>query len=175
MSRNIKVFLLTIFLFFFNSHLVAEDKIRFIDINYIYFNSTAGKDLLNKIKTKSKKINGELLDYKKKLNSKRDEVIKQKNILSNEELQKKTTNLEKEINEYNKKTSNRRNELIEFKNKAKNNFYLSLTKVVQEYALDNSIEIIIKKENIIIGKTNLDATSEIMVLFNKKIKSIKIK
>jgi Skp family chaperone for outer membrane proteins len=175
MIRNIKIFLLTFFLFSFNSYLFAENKIQFIDINYIYFNSNAGKDLNDKIKIKTKKINDELIKYKKKIENKRDEIITQKNVLSQDELQKKRVGLEKEVVEYRKTISKKNNELNKFKNDAKNIFYESLTKIVQEYAVDKSVEMIIKKENIVIGKTNLDATKEVMNLFNKNIKNIKIK
>ena len=34
---------------------------------------------------------------------------------------------------------------------------------------------IFKKENILIGKTNLDATNDVLNLFNKKIKKISVK
>ena len=46
---------------------------------------------------------------------------------------------------------------------------------MQDYAVSNSVEMILKKENILIGKNNLDITKEIMSLFNKNIKDIKIK
>ena len=46
---------------------------------------------------------------------------------------------------------------------------------MQDYALSNSVEMILKKEDILIGKNNLDITKEIMNLFNKNVKDIKIK
>ena len=54
-------------------------------------------------------------------------------------------------------------------------FYINLTKIMQDYALSNSVEMILKKEDILIGKNNLDITKEIMNLFNKNVKVIKIK
>ena len=88
----------------------------------------------------------------------KDKIMSQKNVLSQEELQKKTIDLEKKAKSYNDRMSKKNNELNIYGNKAKVEFYNQLTKIVAEYAAKNSIEMIVKKENILIGKTNLDAT-----------------
>ena len=105
----------------------------------------------------------------------KDKIMSQKNVLSQEELQKKTIDLEKKAKSYNDRMSKKNNELNIYGNKAKVEFYNQLTKIVAEYAAKNSIEMIVKKENILIGKTNLDATKDILDIFNKNIKTIKIK
>ena len=47
-------------------------------------------------------------------------------------------------------------------------------KIVQDYASNNSIEMIIKKDNILIGKNDLDATKEVLDLFNESVESIEV-
>ena len=95
--------------------------------------------------------------------------------MSNEELRSKALDLEKKAKEYNAIISKKNNELNVFKDKVTREFYINLTKIMQDYALSNSVEMILKKENILIGKNNLDITKEIMNLFNKNVKDIKIK
>ena len=175
MLKNIKVLFLTLCLLFFNTYLSAENKISFIDVNYIFINSDAGKKINNKIKTKSKKINDELLNYQKKIEEEKLKLNNQKNILSKEEFQKQAKGLEKKVKEYNGALTKDNGELKKYTNKAQNEFYLQLSTIVQEYAVNNSIEIVLKKKNILIGKKNLDITKDIMNLFNKKVKVIKIK
>ena len=102
-------------------------------------------------------------------------MINQKNILSQEELQKKSIDLKNQIDKYNKMLSDMNNQLNKNRNKAKVQFSKELSTIVQKYASDNSIEMIIKKDNILIGKNNLDATQDILKLFNKNVESIKIK
>ena len=46
--------------------------------------------------------------------------------------------------------------------------------ILAKYAEKNNISIIIGKQNIIMGKTELDITSEILALVNKEIKPFKI-
>ena len=45
---------------------------------------------------------------------------------------------------------------------------------METYAKENSISIILKKENILIGKTNLDISQNILDIFNKNVKTIKV-
>ena len=49
-----------------------------------------------------------------------------------------------------------------------------LQEILAEYASKNSITFILKKSNIIIGKSELDITKEIMNTINKKIKTINL-
>ena len=172
MIKNIKFFIILIFLLFYNSLLFAENKILFIDINFIFLNSTAGKKINDKVNAEAKKISNEMTNYQKELDGDKDKLISQKNVLSQEELQKKSISLEEKAKKYNKIISTKNNELSKFKNDANIKFYQELTKIVQEYAKDNSIEMIVKKQNIIIGKTSLDATQDVLNIFNKKIKNL---
>ena len=47
-----------------------------------------------------------------------------------------------------------------------------LNPILSEYSAKNSISLIIQKKNIVIGKTELDITSQILDLVNLKIKSV---
>ena len=172
MLKKINFFLIIIFSFFVNTYSFSENNILFIDIEYIYFNSNAGKIVNKKIQSETKKINDEFSGYNKEIQGEKDKLVNQKNILSQEELQKKSIELKKQIREYDKIISNKNNQLIKYKNETKIEFTKKLSKIVQEYAFNNSIEMIIKKNNILIGKKELEVTEEVVNLFNKNIKSI---
>ncbi len=172
MLKKVKFFLITIFIFLISTYSFAKNNILFIDIEYIYFNSNAGKIVNEKVQSQTKKINDEFSGYNKTIKEQRGKLINQKNILSQEELQKKSIDLEKKIKEYNKIISNKNKKLIKYKNETKIEFTKKLTKVVAEYASNNSIEMIIKKDNVLIGKNELDATKTVLDLFDKNIKSI---
>ena len=174
MFKNIRLIASFILFFFISSYSFAENKILFIDLEYIYSNSNVGKKIVKKIKSDSKKINEEFVSYQKIIKDKKDDLIKQKNILSEDELLKKSINLDKEINKYNVIINKKNNELAIYANKNKAEFSKLLVDVVQNYAKENSIEMIIKKTNILIGKNNLDATQDVLKLVDKNIKNIKI-
>ena len=58
------------------------------------------------------------------------------------------------------------------KNKLNNKLLDLLNPILTTYSKENSISIIIEKRNIIIGKTDLDITEEIVNILNKKIKKL---
>ena len=172
MSQCIKTIILTVLLFSYNSYSTAENNIRFIDVDYIYKNSIAGKKVNKQIALNLKKINNEFSNYKKELKEDQDKLINQKNVLSKKELEKKSVDLETKVIKYNKIISKKKNELSNYTNNVRINFYTNLTKIVQDYATKNSIDIIIKKKDILIGKNTLDITQDLIKLFNENFKTL---
>ena len=59
--------------------------------------------------------------------------------------------------------------------KSQAEFIKQLNPIFVEYSKKNSISMLIQKKNIIIGKTELDVTQDILDIVNKKIKKINIK
>jgi len=161
-------------LFLINNNLYANDKIVFININYIFTNSNAGKKLYEQIDQKNKQIQIEINKTKTELESEKKQILSQKNVLSVEEYNKKITNLENKIIEMNTKIQKKQDELNLFKNKVEKNFSKQLNMIIEEYSVQNSIDIIFKKENLLMAKKNLDITENIFNLFNEKIDIIKL-
>ena len=62
------------------------------------------------------------------------------------------------MKEYNSEIKKKNSELTKFQLNVRNEFYKSLRPILEEYAKSNSIDIILKKDNVLIGKTNLDIT-----------------
>ena len=56
-----------------------------------------------------------------------------------------------------------------------NLFFNRLNLIVENYSVNNSISIILRKENLLMAKKNLDITSDIFNLFNEKIEKLTIK
>ena len=168
------------YIFFFisilliNSNVFAQDKIAFIDLNYLYNNSTAGKKINNQIEDKRKKINSEFQQGKKKIDGKKEKLLSQRNVIEEVEFKKKFVQLEDEIKEFNIKISNKQKEISKFNNKAKIEFSNKLRLILEDFSKENSIAMIIRKENLLIGKSNLDVTKNILDLLNKKVKEIKV-
>ena len=81
----------------------AEKKIAFIDIDMIINQSEFGKKSYKKIDNDFKKESEKLIKIEKNLVSKEKEILNQKNILSEEELNNKIADLKKEINNFQKK------------------------------------------------------------------------
>ncbi len=163
------------FLIFFTSNpSYANNEILFIDIDYIFTNSSAGKKVNEEIKKKSKIVNDEYKTYKKKTEEKKTKLLNQKKILSNEEFKKQYMTLEKEVNDFNKKISIKNNRLINLKKQIRGEFTKQIKIILQNYAQDNSVQMILNKDRILVGKKDLDITKKILDIFNQNVKIIKV-
>ena len=81
--------------------------------------------------------------------------------------------------DFRKKITNFRQERVSINNKFRdqklketNSLVTSLNNILANYAEKNSISLIIQKKNIVIGKSDLDITKDILEIFNSEVKSI---
>ncbi len=167
MFKNIQIFLLILFSFFLNNHSLAQAKIAFIDLNYIYSNSKSGKKIIKEIDNKQSKINKDFKEYQKKLDKEKDNLLSKKNVLEKDEFKKRITELENNLKKYNQEISKKNKDLLDFRKKSKNDFALSLRSTLEKYAKENKISLILRKEQLLLGESGLDITKEILELFNK--------
>ena len=168
----LKYFFVLFFIFFYTNFSYANEKIAFIDIDKIINGSNLGKKLNIELDKKIKKENDLLIAEEKKLKDKELEILNQKNILSEDELDKKITKLRNEINNYRNKKLKMDNKFRDIKLKQTNSLVSSLNVILSNYAEKNSISLIVQKKYIVVGKTELDITNNILKIFNEEVKSI---
>ncbi len=146
----------------------AEKKIAFIDIDLIINESEFGKKSYKKIDDNFNKENEKLLKIEKNLVIKEKEILKQKNILSEVELNKKVNNLKKEINDFQSKKRLMNEKYNKMRLDKTNEMVQSLNIILSKYADENDISLVIQKKFIVIAKSGLDITSEVLKIFNKE-------
>ncbi len=150
---------------------LAQEKIVFINVNYIFANSVAGKEAAKSLEKKVKNLEIEVSKFSSDINIDKEKLVKQKNILSEDDFKKKFDSIDNEINEFNKKIKIKNNEIVDLKKKIRSKFAEELRKILKEYSTNNSIELILKQENVLIGSNELNITNEILkVVDSKKIK-----
>ena len=167
----IKVFVFFYFLFLTSN--IYANEISFINLNKIMNESIVGQYINNKIKIEKNKILEEFKNTEKTLKDNENKILSQKNLLKIEEYNKKVANLKNDVANYN---SQRKKILSQFKikqNKVSQEVISQINIILTEYMKDKSISLIIRKKDIIVAKTELDITDEIIVLLDKKIKEIK--
>ena len=167
MSKKLSILTVGILIFFLGSNLFANEKIAFIDLNFVYSNSKIGKKMIKEIENKKKEINKDFKDFQSKLNKEKEKIIAQKNVLSEDEYKKKIISLEDDLKKYNEIISKKNKNLIDYQNKSKNEFVKKLQSTLQKYATENSISMILRKEQILIGSNQLDVTKDVLELVNK--------
>ena len=175
MLNKFYYFFFLLFFLSFNSNTQAQEKIVFVDINYIFNKSTAGKSVNKQINDKNQKLSTDLKKYQKNIDTQKEKIIKQKNVISKEEYKNKILALEKEIQEYKKAINKKKIDLSNYKIKVRIEFTKLLQPILETYSKDNLISMILDKKEVLIGKTSLDSTKEILDLFNKNVKKIAVK
>ena len=167
MNKKIIILIGGIFIFFSINKLYASEKIVFIDLNYVYANSKVGKKIISETKKKQTIINKDAQDFQKKLDDEKKKLLTQKNVLAEEEFKKKLLQLENNLKKYNQIITKKNQDLADFQKKHKNEFIQGLNSTLEIYSKEHSISMILRKENLLIGKNALDVTEDILELFNK--------
>ena len=147
---------------------LAEKTIAFIDIDMIMNKSEFGKKSYKKIDDDFNKENEKLLKIEKNLVLKEQGILKQKNVLSEEELNKKIIDLRKEISDFQSKKRLLNEKFNEIRLNKTNQMVQSLNLILSKYADENDISLVIQKKFIVIARSGLDITSEILKIFNKE-------
>ena len=119
--KNLSVirFILVIFFFTPFNNSIAENKIVFIDLNYIFTNSSAGKSVNVQLKKAHKSNLEKFKKLEENLKKEETEIIAQKNILDKEDYQKKITELRAKVSKYRTERNVTLKDLSKKRNKAK--------------------------------------------------------
>ena len=172
-TKYLLSFVLILF-FSVNISLAFAEKIVYIDMDKIMQISKAGKNAISKINDQKKKDVSKFQKIEKELKSREQDLITKKNVISAEEFNKKLETLTKEINNY----RTLRQEAIDLSTKSRLNasadFAEKIKPILADYASENNIDMIIQKKNIVMGKTDLDITDEILKIVDKKINKLKV-
>ena len=161
--------------FFFNNFFflnitfsIANDKIAFIDLNYILSESNEGKKILAKLEIDNSKNLKFFESEEEKLKQENENIEKLKNILSENEYKKKVNLFKNKVNAYNLKKTNTIKSFEEIKNSELNIFFVKLNEIMNNFMQENSISVILDKKNIVMANNKNDISKDILKLVNKK-------
>jgi len=168
-------FILIFFFIIFTNHSYAEDKIVYLDVNYLLTKSEVGKYVNENLKKINEKNNEEFQKLEIEIKSYEKKLLSQQNILKKEDYDNKISELRNKFKSYQEKKQIKQNELNKLTNNLGNEILKNINEILTEYSKNNSISLVIEKKNIVIGKTEFDVTNDILILLNKKIKKIEFK
>tara|TARA_B100000902_G_C27129221_1_gene822712 strand:- start:457 stop:969 length:513 start_codon:yes stop_codon:yes gene_type:complete len=170
MKIYLKLFLILIFIFINHSQSIADQKITFLNLEKILNNSNSGKKIVKNLEAlKNQNAN----NFKKKsdeIRIKEENILKQKNILSKEEFEKKILNLRQEVDQFNK---NRNKTIKEYEITKKNEldeFLKKITPLIEKYIVENSVSLVLNQKNIFIADKKYDITDKIIAIVDENLK-----
>jgi outer membrane protein len=171
-----KYVIILFFVFALNSSFSnAENKIVFIDMEKVMTTSKAGSSILNQIEVRNKKALLEFNDNKKKLKELETQLISQKNILAKPEYEKKVIKLRSEIKKYQDQRKETIMKLNQLKVSNTNDFLQKINQLLVKFSDENSISLILQKNNIVTGKSELDISNEMIKIIDLNIQEFIIK
>ena len=170
-----KFFFILLFLSISINHLKADDKIFYIDIDYVLINTIAGKDLFNILKKEEEiKIDKFKLNDDK-FKDKEKKILGKKNLISKEEINNQLKLLQVEFEKYQKEKIKEVDELKMKRNRNIANFLNLINPIIERYMSDNSIYMLIDKKNVFIARKEYDISNNLIKLIDNQIKNIQIK
>ena len=169
---NYKKNLIYILIIFFSTISLSKsnESVAYLDLDNIVKNTKAGKSIINKLKVSKETALKKFEQKEKALKKVEEDINKQKNVLSNEELKKKISDFRKEISSF----RNDREKLINDFNIKKiqefEKFFQKITPLIEDYIKEKNIDIVFDKKDIFIANRNKNITNEIIKIIDAKIK-----
>ena len=151
----------------------SKAEIAYLDMGLLLKKSEVGKSLNEKITLLKNKHITKFKKIESKLISKEKSLLAQKNILDQNEFEKKLDLLSEEIKKYRSDKKVSENKLNKIKMDDTKEILKILNPIITNYVDKNSISIVIPKKNIIVGKKKLDITNEIINILNLEATNIK--
>ena len=170
-----KFFFIIIFLFFSINSLNAEDKVSYINIDFVLTNTLAGKDLLDTLKKEEELIINKFKTSDNNFKNKEKKILAKKNLISKEEINKELKLLQVNFQKYRKDKIKEVDELKIKRNRNIVNFLNMINPIIEKYMADNSIYMLIDKKNVFIASKDYDITNNLIELIDNQIKTIEIK
>jgi Skp family chaperone for outer membrane proteins len=168
-------FLVLIFLSLSINFLKADDKVFYVDIDYVLTNTVSGKQLLKTLKKEEElKINKFKLNDDNFKNEEK-KILSKRNLISEDEINKELRLLKVQFQKYRKEKIKEVDEFKIKRNRNITNFLNLINPLIEKYMADNSIYMLIDKKNVFIAKKEYDITNILIELIDNQIKNIEIK
>ena len=166
-----KRFLIFFFLIFFSftATLIAEDKIYYLNVDFLLNESKIGKKIIKELENLHEDNLKLIKETEKKLIQKDKDIKNTKNIISKIEFEKKIASLNKELNEFNNFRNNLSNNFNSQKIERLNSLFKDINPIIENYMKKNNINILLDKKNIFIGNIDRDITNDIIEIIDQKL------
>ena len=174
MNKRFIIFFTLILIVSFPLKSFSNEKIVFLDMNKVLNNSNAGKFINDQLKKKDEIYRKNIKELEVSIKKDDEDISAKKNILNQDELNKKINLLNNKIKKYQEQINTNRKELDTLKLKYTKVLLEKLKPILSDYSKENSVSLIIDKKNIVIGINDLNITNDIIKILDNNVKKIDI-
>ena len=169
--RLIKKFTTIIIVLFTFTHLSqAQEKIVYLNLDSVVNNTQAGKSIIAKLENSKKTALQKFEKKEKDLKKIENEINKQKNIISEDELKKKLFEFRKKVTNFRQDRERVINEFNQKKKMEFDLFFKKITPIIESYVKEKNIDIVLDRKNIFIASKKRNITQDIIKIIDSKIK-----
>jgi outer membrane protein len=165
-----KLFFIFLFFFLNISQGNSNEPIAYIDMDFVIKNSNIGKKTFESINILNDRNINELKKKEKILKDLESKIISKKNIMSKENFDKEVLIFREKANKFKDDKSKMVKEFNSFKKKELDGVLSKISPVINDFMEKKSVKILLDSKNILIGRSNLNLTNEIIQEINEKIK-----
>ncbi len=165
-----KFFFISIFFFLNIAQVNSSEPIAYIDMDFIIKNSEIGKKTLNSINNLNEKNLNEIKNNEKILKDLENDIISKKNIISKEDFDKEVLFFKEKANKFKEDQSKMVEDFNNYKRKEFDGILSKISPIINAYMEKKSVKILLDSKNILIGRSNLNLTNEVIKEINEKIK-----
>lgn len=143
-------------------------------MNKILNESKAGISIKNKLEKIHKSNLDKFKTKDEEFKNKEQKLLSKRNIMKKDDFELKINELRESYKKYQEDKKSKLQEISNKRNKGTEQILKTLQSILATYSNKNNISIILDKRNIIIGKSELDITKEIMLKLDKELPSVKV-
>ena len=148
--------------------------IVYLDMEKAMNQSIVGKSLTSQLDVIHKSNLEEFKKNEEDLKKEELLIISQKNILSEENYKNKVNLFKEKLNSYKKKRQEKIDLVTKKRMKATSDLLKQINPILSDYSKNNGISIILRKQDIVLARTDLDITKQIIDEIDLKIKKINL-
>lgn len=153
----------------------ADMMIAVVDMQEVLNKTDAAKNILEQAKAQREKLAKEIKAIEDGLKKDEADLIKKKDTVKADEFEKLKKDFEKKLQDARAKVQAKRKSTDDAFNKAVGELRDNVLAVVTALSDEKKIQLVITKQNVVIGSNSLDITQDVMTKLNARIKAIKIK
>ena len=169
--KKLKLFTYVIFfLLIFSKVAYSTDKIAVLDLDSLLEKTNYGKKIIADLNSLNEQNLKSLQKIEADIKLNQEDIKKQKNLLSEEELENKVNKLNADIIEFQK---TKKNLVSNFNLKKKNKldeFFKMIIPEIETYINEKDITLVFDKKNLFIANKKNNITDEIVIIIDEKLK-----
>ena len=165
-----KILFFSFFYFILIINANSENKVAYVDLDFLITNTKIGKTLFEKLKNNENKKFEEFSIKEKNLKEQEKKILSSKNIISEKQLNIDIEKFQKKLQTYKNSKSAEIEKLKNTRNDEILKLLNSINPLIQKYMNDNSIDILIDKKNIYIANKKYEITNNLILLVDQNYK-----